>query len=81
MRLFHQVPHEQAIIHKGGVYRQVDVFHRGSALYVGVGTGFVKLMYGGRTSDPRTSWIDLEEHIDVNQGGELTAPYYTGALA
>lgn len=41
-----------ALIHTGGVYRQADLYARGSAIYAKVGSGFIKIGIGGATSTP-----------------------------
>lgn len=59
MHLFHKIEGAVAILRgKGGIYRQVDVYHRGRAIFVRCGSGFLKVTsaFGGRwgTSNPDT---------------------------
>jgi len=49
-----------ALIHNGGVYRQTDLYARGSAIYARIGNGFIRLGIGGATSVPRTRWAEFD---------------------
>ena len=61
MDLFHVIEDGQAIIRqKGGVFRQVKVYRRGSDVFVASGTGFVKLLGMNSTTAPNISVVELD---------------------
>lgn len=60
MDRFHKVDDAAAITLLNGIYRQSDVYRRGSDLYVKHGGGFVRLCSKGGTSLPRMSWKALD---------------------
>ena len=51
MERFHLIDEAAAILVSKGVFRQAKVYRRGSALYAGYGTGFIRLYRDG-TSAP-----------------------------
>lgn len=54
--LFHVIEDVQIVLRRKGVYKQVKVYRRGNHCYAGIGSGFIKLMASGGTSDPNTLW-------------------------
>ncbi len=58
--LFHEVADTWVITRARGVYRQSKVYKRGSGVFAGQGSGFVKLFSSGGTSAPNVSWVDFE---------------------
>ena len=72
MNFFSEISDGQAIVHSGGVYRQVPLFERmnvmgeGKSLremrviYAKMGNGFVRLSQGGATSSPRVKWSEID---------------------
>lgn len=60
MDRFHIIEDAAAIIVTRSVFKQVKLYHRGNALYVGASGGFVRLYKGGRTGVPNLSWDDIE---------------------
>lgn len=62
MDRFHEIADGAAIlVSKAGVYRQAKLFRRGSEVYAGFGTGFLRLFANGGTSTPhvRHAGIDM----------------------
>lgn len=49
-----------ALLHTKGVYRQVNIYQRGSSLYAKWGTGFVRLAAGGATSATNVRWAEID---------------------
>lgn len=62
MELFHIIEDGAVILRvKGGVFKQAKVFRRDGDVFAGVGgSSFIRLVRGGGTSDPRTTWLDVE---------------------
>lgn len=58
MDFFTIIPEAQAIVHAGGVYRQVPLYLRADRVYAKVGSGFVRLSQGGATSAPKVRWAE-----------------------
>lgn len=50
--LFTVIPDAFAVVSKGGVFRQVRLYHRRGRLYAGAAGGFVGLMNSGATTVP-----------------------------
>lgn len=79
MAYFTIITGASALVHTGGVYRQTDLYARGTAVYAKYSAGFIKLGIGGATSAPRTRWADFDAGetaiITENPG---TAPQYEG---
>lgn len=73
--LFHEIPDGQCILTKGGVAKQVPLFHRGEKLYAKANGGFVRLATEGRTSVPNLI-LDGLHGIDGNQLGTDTLGRY-----
>lgn len=64
---FQMIEDGAAIVHKGGVWRQVKIFHRGGDLYAAHGAGFVRLYRGGGSSLANVTWKEIDPasgHID-----------------
>lgn len=79
MQLFHEIPEGQVILRTKGVFRQSKLFRRGDRLYAAVGSGFVRLLQGGDTTVPTTSWLEIDgDDVTVERG---RGPRYTGAEA
>ncbi len=57
--LFHEIPDALAILIKGGVSRQVPLFHRGERVYAKANGGFVRLSKQG-TSVPGLNLDGIE---------------------
>lgn len=74
MDYFSIVPEAAAIITRGGVYRQVQVYQRAGRLYAKYGAGFVRLIQGGSTSSPNIKWaaLDTPEGSWSEAGGYVT---------
>jgi hypothetical protein len=61
MDRFHRIQDAAAIITVGnGVFKQVDIYHRGSGLYIAAGGGYVRLYTGHRSGHPKIRWDDIE---------------------
>lgn len=60
MEYFSIITGATVLIHTNGVYRQADLYARGSAIYAKVGNGFIKIGIGGATSTPRTRWAEFD---------------------
>lgn len=60
MQRFHIIQDAEVITVSKSVYKQAKVYHRGEALYVGAGGGFVRLYAGGNTGLPNLRWDDIE---------------------
>lgn len=60
MERFHIIPEAEAIVRSRGVFKQVKVYQRAGAVYVGVGGGFVRLYMGGNTGQPNLAWDDID---------------------
>lgn len=73
MNHFHHLEGEQAIIRSGGMFKQVDVYRRGTAheLFVKVGSGYYRLLDNHHTSHPKTFWDELSLETKVGQHGHL----------
>lgn len=79
MSYFSIITGASALVHSGGVYRQSDLYARGSAVYAKYGAGFIKLSTGGATSAPKVRWADFvagETAIITEKPG--SAPQYEG---
>lgn len=63
--LFHEIPDGVAILKKGGVYKQTQLFHRDGRVYASAQGGYVRLGVHG-TSVPSLS-------VDAIDGVTLTA--------
>jgi hypothetical protein len=77
--LFIIIPSAQCVLKThGGVYRQVDVYHRGRHLFARYIGGFIALRRDNMTSHPRVRWeyIDGVEwrHGDGEEWGALVLP-------
>lgn len=49
-----------AIMRKRGVFTQVLVYKRNGNVYAKQGSGFVRLKLSGGTSDPNSTWDEIE---------------------
>lgn len=59
MELFHVIDDAVAILRSKGVFRQVPVYRRGEEVFAKHGSGFIKLLSAGHTTQPNISWIDV----------------------
>lgn len=59
MLTFQIIEHEQAIVCRGGVFRQVDLYSWKGELFAKFGAGYIRLNEDGSTSQPKIRWIDL----------------------
>ena len=60
MNYFSEIPECQIIIRNNGVYRQVDGFQRDGKIYAKYGAGYVRLLQGGGTTQPRIGWLEID---------------------
>lgn len=60
MERFHIIDEAEVITVSRSVFNQRKVYRRGAGLYVGHGSGFVRLYYGGRTGLPNLSWDEID---------------------
>lgn len=74
MDLFHEVPDEQVIIVKRGLYKQCKLYHRGGKLYANIGYSFVQLLADHGTSSPYVRWVELSYMYAV---GKFEQPMLT----
>lgn len=77
MDLFHVIDDAVVILRKKGLYRQAKVFRRGEQVFAQAGSAFIRLSAYGGTSDPSTSWIELEAAGVEQRAGQ--APIWTTA--
>jgi len=82
MDLFHKIEGAVAIVRlKGGLFRQVDMYARGSALFIKHGGGFlsVKAKFGSRygTSNPDVFVEEFDAPYVRHLSGH--APFYAGS--
>ena len=54
MSFFQPLEGEAAVIVSGGIWKQVELFRRGNALFVKIGQGFARVMADGSTSKHKT---------------------------
>lgn len=79
MTYFTIITGASALVHAGGVYRQADLYARGTAVYAKYGAGFIKMGIGGATSAPKVRWAAFdagETAIITEKPG--TQPTYEG---
>lgn len=71
MQRFHVIDEGAVILRSNGkTYRQVKVARRGRDVFAMVGGGFIRLLGRSGTTDPKTSWLDLEaEGVEVDARG------------
>lgn len=80
MDRFHVIEDAAVIVRKAGVYKQVKVYVRGTALYAGLNGGFVRLYKGGGTGVPNVSWDDIDvlgyaaPQMQADAHGKLSLP-------
>jgi len=80
MDRFHVVEDAAVIVRKAGVYKQVKVYVRGTALYAGLNGGFVRLYKDGGTGVPAVSWDDMDvlgyaaPQMTTDAHGKLSLP-------
>lgn len=81
MERFHIIPDADVITVSKSVYKQAKVYHRGGALYVAAGGGFVRLYKGGNTGVPSLRWDDIDipgitgaEAIAADKLGKMSLP-------
>ena len=74
--LFHEVMGEFVIIrNKRGVFRQEKVFVKNAEVFCRLGSGFIRLMGNGGTSNPETTWEKGTEFLGIGTG-RFNAPCY-----
>lgn len=71
MDRFHIIQDAAAIVVNNSVFKQVPVYQRAGALYVGASGGFVRLYGSGNTGLANLRWDDIE--IPGTSAAELTA--------
>jgi hypothetical protein len=78
MDRFHEIQDAAAIVTSKGVYRQVKIYRRGTALYVGYGAGFVRLLENHGTGVPTLRWDEIDVGLEYKRDNlgklALTAP-------
>ncbi|MEM9762128.1 MAG: hypothetical protein AAF968_06415 [Pseudomonadota bacterium] len=72
MDRFHKIEDGAAIIRSKGVFRQVDIYRRGTRIYAKYGAGFVGLMTGGTTTKTDVRWFG----VDFAESGGGEGAYY-----
>lgn len=60
MERFHIIADAEVITVTRSVYKQGKIYRRGDGIYVGHGSGFVRLYAGGNTGLPNMRWDDME---------------------
>lgn len=82
-KLFHKVEGLQAVLLRGGVYRQVDLYRKYIAeddehrLFAKHGGGFISLGGHGGTSHYGTTWLEIEaDDGAVLRKGKLGRPCF-----
>ena len=78
MNFFTAIPEGQAIVHARGVYRQVPLYARGEKVYAKYGGGFVRLSYGGATSNANVRWAEYDAGLGIITETGMRAPEYQG---
>ena len=58
--LFHRIDDAKAVICRGRVYKQVDLYRRGEHAFVPHAGGYVRLLRDGMTTDPVLRWDGIE---------------------
>lgn len=78
MERFHIIDEAECIIRNGSVYKQVKVYQRAGAIYIGIAGGFVRLYAGGGTGLPKVHWDDIEipgaTDFPADAHGKLSLP-------
>jgi len=83
-KLFHKVEGLQAILLRGGVYRQADLYRKfidgEHRLFARFGGGFISLGGANGTSHPGTTWLEIEaDDGAVLRVGKLGRPCWDPA--
>lgn len=76
MDFFSLIEGSAVLLHNGGVYKQVEVYHRGKKLYAKAHGGFILLAGYRATSHPKTTWQTLDASNTEVNGNQ--APVYNG---
>lgn len=77
MNRFHLIDDGAAILRHRGVWKQANVYRRGTHVFAGFGGGFIRLLRGSATSNPNVSWDDIEAD-GVVWPGPSTEPLWDG---
>lgn len=77
MQRFHKVEEGAVITLCRGIYRQAQLYRRGTALYALHGGGFLRLCSKGGTSVPHVSW----KEIDAGEGAIVNEDAFTVTVA
>lgn len=79
MDFINRIDNAFAWMKSGGIYRQVDLYHRGETLFAKWGGGYVRLSVSGSTSVPKVTWMEIDPgdvaNIDARDGH---IPVYKG---
>lgn len=77
--LFHVIDDCQVVTKRKGVYGQAKAYRRGDEVFVAKGSGFLRLLRGGGTTDPSTLWLGIEPApgLKIDAGGRH-APKWEG---
>jgi len=59
MEFFTAIPDAKAVIHRGGIYKEVDLFHMNQEIYAKKGSAYIKLHHNRATSRRATYWKTL----------------------
>ena len=79
MDTFQEIPGSVVITRTKGVYRQTSLFRRGSLVYAKHGSGFIRLFPHGGTSEPSTSWKDVDPGQSVLGSTPLALTYVSAS--
>lgn len=64
MNLFHVINDGVAVLRvKGGIFKQSKIYRREAMVYAALGGGFVRLTRSGGTTNPNTTWHEVEEKL------------------
>lgn len=58
--LFHEIPDAIAIVRRGGVEKQVNLFHRNGRVYAAASGGYVRIGTNGNTAVPNLTVMDID---------------------
>lgn len=76
MDFFSHIEASAVLLFQNGVYKQVEVYHRGKDVYAKASGGFILLAGFRTTSHPKIKWMELKaEGVEVKDN---QAPKYKG---
>jgi len=65
MNFFSKIDDAYVLLRQNGVYRQADLYRRGSNLFAKTGSGYIRLGISGSTSAPKVIWMELDPGQDA----------------